>query len=73
MFKPGMIVEAIRDTQFCKSGEVAEVDVYTDDGEMELVFGNEPVGIPQVYFDFNDFKVLVQNACIAQEFTKPRP
>lgn len=70
MFKAGMVVEALTDTRFCKAGEIAEVDVYTEEGEMELYFGDNEMGVPHVYFDFKDFKILVEDARIAQEHVK---
>ncbi len=68
MFKNGMIVEALRDTKFCKKGEIAEVDTYTQDGEKELYFFSDDSSVPEVYFNFEDFKVIQEDARIAVEY-----
>lgn len=64
MFKDGMLVQAIRDTKFCKKNEAANVEMYTDvdqDGA-GLRFEDDGVLVPCVYFNFEDFVVLEQNA-----------
>lgn len=72
MFKDGMLVQAIRDTKFCKKDEVADVEMYTDvdQDEAGLRFEEDDVLVPCVYFNFEDFVVLEQDTRIAQEFVK---
>ncbi len=68
MFKDGMLVQAIRDTQYCNKDEIAEVEECTEDGEMLLNFCHGGIDnkissvLPSVYFNFEDFVVLEQNA-----------